>query len=263
MSLRQFAVFGDPIAHSKSPLLHNSLFLELDPSASYGRYHLRESSELRTRFEALGLSGANITVPFKEVAFKQCDEARGIAREIGSVNTLVREEDRLIGYNTDAPGFFNTLRTTPQRALLLGAGGTAKALAAILRAHKIPLMILNRSEARLESFRLQGYSTATPESFTPDSFDLIINSTSAGLSDDSLPFPRALLEPLLHAGVVAYDVIYGKTTPFLALAKERGATPQDGREMLIEQAALSALHFTEHRFSLESIRALMHRALPA
>lgn len=262
--MRQYAVFGDPIAHSKSPLLHNRVFLELGVPAFYGRYHLKEPSSLLERFHALGLEGANITVPFKEVAFEQCDEVRGIAQKIGSVNTMVKEGERVIGYNTDAEGFFQTLegKIRPQNVLILGAGGTAKALAMIFDLHQIPVTILNRTPGRLKPLAEQGFKTLTHEEFAPNSYDLIINSTSAGLSDDSLPLPAPWLESLLHSGVLAYDVIYGKTTPFLRLAKAQGARFQDGREMLISQAALSSLHFTEHHFPLSTLHSLMRLALP-
>ncbi|MGP1580594.1 MAG: shikimate dehydrogenase [Wolinella sp.] len=268
--MHQYAVFGNPITHSKSPLLHNYLFLSLAIPAFYGRYHLFKESELVESFKRLNLAGANVTIPFKEVAFLQCDEVRGIARQIGSVNTLVREGNRIIGYNTDAEGFMQTLegKIQPKSVLLLGAGGTARAIASILASYQIPLLVLNRSAKRLESFTLKGYESATHEDFTrflhprERAFDLIINTTSAGLSDDLLPLDSALLTPLLHAGVLAYDVIYGRETPFLAHARANGARTLDGREMLIEQAALSSFYFNDRVHDLGRIRELMHRALP-
>lgn len=267
--MRKYAVFGNPIAHSKSPLLHNYLFLSLGIPAFYGRYHLYKESGLLETFKELNLLGANITIPFKESAFSQCDEVRGIAQKIGSVNTLIQEENRIIGYNTDAEGFMQTLegKIKPKSVLLLGAGGTARALATILVSREIPLLVLNRSAKRLESFALKGYETATHRDFAQflqfhdRTFDLIINTTSAGLDDDSLPLDPVLLTPLLHEGVLAYDVIYGKETPFLAHARTNGARTLDGREMLIEQAALSSFYFNNKEHELSKIRELMYRAL--
>ena len=102
----RFAVFGNPIAHSLSPLLHNYAikFLELD--AYYGRVLLQHGEELRAKFETLGLTGANVTVPFKLDAFKACDVLSEAAQKIGSVNTLVLKSGALHGFNTDAQGFF-------------------------------------------------------------------------------------------------------------------------------------------------------------
>ena len=126
-----FAIFGNPVSHSRSPLMHNHVFKRLGFDACYTRVHLEDGSQLKETFLALGLSGANITVPHKEAAFKACDEVRGFAKEIGVVNTIVNEEGRLIGYNTDADGFLFSIGDFKniKKVLLIGAGGTAKALA--------------------------------------------------------------------------------------------------------------------------------------
>ncbi|MGP1449594.1 MAG: shikimate dehydrogenase [Wolinella sp.] len=267
--MRQYAVIGNPISHSKSPILHNTLFQTLKFPAFYGRYLLTKEEKLAEKIRTLRLSGANITVPFKEAAFRQCDEVRGIAKQIGSVNTIVQEDGRLIGYNTDANGFFSTLKREPRRVLILGAGGTSRAISAILNEHKIPFLVLNRSKARLESFRTLGYKTATHEEFSArfleDEFDLVINSTSAGLDDNELPLPRELLMLLFKRGrgADAYDVIYGKQTPFLKLANELGAKISDGRMMLLEQAAIASHYFINGAESIMKIREIMLRVYSA
>ena len=103
--MKLFAIFGDPVSHSRSPLMHNNVFRELGFNACYTRIHLKDGDRLRETFFGLGLDGANITVPHKEAAFKACDEVRGFAKKIGVVNTLINENGRLVGYNTDADGF--------------------------------------------------------------------------------------------------------------------------------------------------------------
>ncbi len=100
-----FTIFGDPVSHSRSPLMHNHVFKTLSLDACYTRTHLGDGMKLRDVFFSKALSGANITVPHKEAAFAACDEIRGIANEIGAVNTIINENGRLIGYNTDADGF--------------------------------------------------------------------------------------------------------------------------------------------------------------
>ena len=103
--MKLFAIFGNPVSHSKSPLMHNIVFKNLGIKACYTRVLLEDGDKLKEKFLSLGLSGANITVPHKEVAFRACDEIRGFAKKVGVVNTIVLEDGKLIGYNTDADGF--------------------------------------------------------------------------------------------------------------------------------------------------------------
>lgn len=210
-------------------------------------------------FHALALEGANVTVPHKEVAFSACDEVRGIAQKIGAVNTLVKEGTRVIGYNTDAQGFFQAISSfgTMKTALVLGAGGTAKAIAMILKEHGIETTILNRSASRLGFFEDNGFTCKTWNDFTCKAYDLIINTTSAGLKDEELPCPHALLEEILTQASYAFDVIYNKQTPFLRYAHQKGLTCKDGKEMLLYQAVLAFNLFFGNRFDPQPIESVM------
>lgn len=244
--MQQFCVFGNPIAHSKSPLLHNATFASLGFEARYGRHLLSESSALAHTFFALKLQGVNITVPFKEAAFAQSDEVRGIAKEIGAVNTWVLERDRIIGYNTDAQGFFMCVQGWDMRtALIIGAGGSAKALAFILRQNGITTHLLNRSSGRLQEFARNGFTCFTSDEFdSTHAYDIVINTTPAGLSDESLPLESTRLCEILSRARYGFDLIYGKRTPFLQLAQNLGLQTSDGAQMLINQAALSSELFS-------------------
>ncbi|MDR3162825.1 MAG: shikimate dehydrogenase [Helicobacteraceae bacterium] len=236
--MRLFAVFGNPVAHSLSPLIHNAAFTAFDQKdAIYTRVLLDRGETLRVVFERCGLSGANITVPFKEFAFDQADEVRGIAKEIGAVNTWVVENGKIIGYNSDAPGFMEALGYTPKKVLILGAGGTARALSHALIKSGADIFVLNRSEAKLAYFLREkiACSTKSPET----DFDLIVNTTPAGLKDDFLPLNETMLKSYFSNAEMAFDVIYGRETPFLALARECHLKTRDGLEMLISQAAIS------------------------
>ena len=134
----QFAVVGNPIHHSLSPLLHNYAFEILGINAFYGRYCLSEEKDFRF-LETLGLKGANITIPFKEIAFNSCDETFGIAKKIGAVNTIVFDNNKILGYNTDAMGFYECIASFQfKNALILGAGGSARALACIFLLYTTP-----------------------------------------------------------------------------------------------------------------------------
>ena len=257
-----FAIFGDPVAHSRSPLMHNYVFKSLHVDACYTRIHLKDSHKLKETFFALGLSGANVTVPHKEAAFAACDEVRGFAKTIGVVNTLINEEGRLIGYNTDADGFMYAIRDFApiHTILLLGAGGTAKALANKFIHEGLHVTLLNRSEGRLEYFKARGMSCHTWETFEPKAFDLLVNTTSAGLQDDAYPAPLELLKPTLEQSRYGADAIYGKITPFLALAHQLNIPSIDGSAMLLAQGVLACEHFTQYRFPKEQLEATMNHS---
>ncbi len=261
--MKLFAIFGDPVHHSKSPIMHNMVFKDHNIKACYTRVHLQDGTKLKKTFLKLKLSGANITVPHKEAAFRACDEVRGFAKKVGVVNTIVLEDGKLIGYNTDADGFMFAIREflPIQSVLILGAGGTARALAQKFSEEGFEVTILNRSAKRLENFSSLALTTFTWQSFAPKSFDLVVNTTSAGLEDDSLPAPKELLEPLLQQTRFCADAIYGKTTPFLALAKRYNIPSIDGSDMLLGQGVLANELFINHTISKEQILASMQKAL--
>ncbi len=254
-----FSIFGDPVSHSRSPLMHNYVFKSLNIKACYSRTHLSDGSQLRDVFFAKALSGANVTIPHKEAAYAQCDEVRGIAKTIQAVNTLVLEEGKLIGYNTDAEGFMRAIESfgTLRNALILGAGGTARALSIALRQGAITPTVLNRSQGRLDYFKKEEIESYSWDNFTPAPYDLIINTTSAGLSDDELPISKPLLIELLSQTKGAIDVIYGKETPFLREVKTTALPYKDGSDMLLAQGVLASHLFLSGAFSLDTIETPM------
>ena len=243
--------------------MHNSAFEAFGYPGCYTRYLLKEGAQLRDHFLSLQLDGANITVPHKEHAYRACDELDDFARSVGAVNTIVRKGNRLYGYNTDAPGFlkaiarFKEIRTV----LFLGAGGTALATAPILRDAGYEVSILNRSAARLKAFAEAGFTAFTFDTIEAQRYDMIVNMTSAGLKEETLPAPETLLRPLLTESKAAVDVVYGRRTPFLRLAESLGVPTQDGSEMLLQQGVLAFDLFTEHRFDLEKIEQQMRKVL--
>ncbi len=262
--MKLFAIFGDPVAHSRSPLMHNHVFKRLGIKACYTRVHLKEGSKLKETFFNLGLSGANVTVPHKEAAYEACDEVRGFAKHVGVVNTLINEDGRLIGYNTDADGFMYAIKPfgSIRSVLLIGAGGTAKALASKFKEEGLVTTVLNRSEGRLEFFKaIGGYITHTWETMPIQAYDLIVNTTSAGLEDENYPAPLELLAPLMEQCRFAADAIYGKVTPFLQLASEKGKTYKDGGDMLIGQGVLANGYFIDHTHAYDTIEPIMRETV--
>ncbi len=260
--MRLFAIFGDPVAHSKSPLMHNMVFKNLEIKACYTRILLKEGNKLKERFLQLRLSGANITVPHKEAAFAACDEVRGFAQKVGVVNTIVNENGRLIGYNTDADGFLFAIREFKDihRILVLGAGGTAKALVQKFLDEGFSVDVLNRSAKRLQPFQDSKANTFTWENFAPGRYDLVVNTTSAGLEDDSLPTPKDMFERILAQTRYAADVIYGKRTPFLQMAEAKGLPCIDGSDMLLGQGVLANELFLNHTVEKERIYEEMKKS---
>ncbi|MDA3051782.1 shikimate dehydrogenase [Campylobacter sp. JMF_02 ED1] len=259
--MHKFAVFGNPISHSISPLMHNLAIKELGLDAFYGRVLLKTATDLKQKFLNLGLNGANITVPFKLEAHRISDELSEAAREIGSVNTLVRKNSKFYGYNTDAPGFYEAIREfgSLKRVLVLGAGGTTRAIGYILAKNGVKFDILNRSEKEPENFKCENFYTY--ENFKFQSYDLVVNSTSAGLKDDFLPAPAEILDAVFKEAKFAFDAIYGKITPFLDLASTHGVRTKDGREMLINQGALAFNLFYDNKFDTAQIAEFMARAV--
>lgn len=260
--MQLFAIFGDPVSHSRSPLMHNSVFKHARYPACFTRIHLKDGAQLRETFFSLGLSGANITVPHKEAAYAACDEIRGFANDVGVVNTIVEENGRLIGYNTDADGFLYAISEfeNVKNILILGAGGTAKALSQKFLQEGMQVSVLNRSKGRLAFFKERGCITYDWDDFILREYDLVVNTTSAGLKDDELPAPKTIIEQILKATRYGADAIYGKVTPFLQLAKEYGITYKDGADMLLGQGVLANELFTRNKLSKNDIEKFMKKS---
>ena len=257
-----FAIFGNPVSHSKSPLMHNLSFKALGIDACYTRYKLEEGANLKETFFDLGLKGINITVPHKEYAYSACDILDPFAQKVKAVNTIVEKEGKLYGYNTDAPGFLKAISEFKEvkNILFLGAGGTAQSTSSILRDEGYDVTLLNRSEARLEKFKEAGFKTYTFETFIPKDYDLIINMTSAGLEDNSLPAPKEILKQIIPQAKACVDIIYGKETPFLKLAKTYHKPVKDGSDMLLYQGIIAFEYFTERQFDFQTIKEEMEKA---
>lgn len=246
--MKLFAVFGNPILHSKSPMLHNYALYKLKIDARYVRYLLDSSKDFRELFFLLGLSGANITLPFKEDVANICDEVCGIAQKIGAVNTIIKKNDKIIGYNTDAIGFYKNIESKNiKNALLLGAGGSAKAIAMILKEKNINVIISNRSKQNLSFFDDRGFETCINdeilESTKQKEFEIIINATSSSIHN-TLPLQKDILESLFNRSSIAFDLMYGKKCIFLESAKAKGLDTIDGSKMLLYQAIPALSIFT-------------------
>ncbi len=245
--MKKFAIFGNPVKHSKSPNMHNAGFSHLNLNAIYEKHLLSDGEKIAEVFLQNGYMGANITAPFKQIAFEKAHEVKGIAKQIKAVNTYINQNGKIIAYNTDAQGFLNSIKEFDdiKNVLLLGSGGTAKAIALALRQDKKDITILNRSEERLDFFKALNFKCFTHENFKIKNYELVINSTSAGLKDEHLPFDEKKLEQILKNCKYAFDCIYDKLTPFLKLAKKCDCQCKDGKDMLLHQGILAFELFTK------------------
>lgn len=259
----QFAVIGNPVKHSLSPLLHNHCFEENHLKYKFSSILIEDISKLKETILSHNLLGVNITHPFKEVAFEACDKVSKDCTDIGAVNTIIVRNDKLFGYNTDGDGFLNSIRdfNEPHSVLIIGAGGASKAISHALDKANFNVDILNRSKEKLEYFTDKGLECFGPNDFLCKEYDLVINATSAGFEDNELPAPKSVLRKLLKHARYAVDIIYNKKTPFLKLCDEYDIVSKDGKDMLIEQAVLAHLLFIDYSRSESEIRNSMKDAL--
>ena len=237
----RYALIGNPVAHSKSPWIHAEFARATSQDLEYRLLEapLDGFAAAVQRFRAGGGKGLNVTLPFKQEAFRFCSSVSERARRAQAVNTLVLETG--FGDNTDGVGLVRDLSQNLEcrfrNVLLLGAGGAAQGVVGpLLEAGASRLVIANRtaSKAKALAARFPGASGQGYDGLAGD-FDLVINATSAGLAGEAPPLPPGLL----RTGVLAYDMVYGRETPFLAAAKRAGARASDGLGMLVEQAAES------------------------
>jgi shikimate dehydrogenase len=244
----RYAVFGHPIAHSKSPQIHAAFARQTGQDMTYEAIlaPLDGFADSVAAFVAAGGRGANVTVPFKEAAFRLADRLSPRAQRAGAVNTLAFDTDGILGDNTDGAGLVADLtrnlrrQLAGKRILLLGAGGAARGvIEPLLEQQPAALVIANRTVSRAqelaELFDAANQRGVTACSFNAvdTAFDLVINATAASLAGELPPLPPQVFT----IQTLAYDMMYGRDTPFLDFARRHGAATTDGLGMLVEQAA--------------------------
>ena len=249
---RTFAVIGDPIDHSLSPALHNAsfAFLRLDCTYIAFRIPRGELEEGIADLKKIGIAGFNVTIPHKVEMMRLLDEADEVCRTVGATNTVVNTGGHLKGYNTDVDGFLDPLRRRKIRcagsdALVIGAGGAARAVVAALAGEKVrKIVIANRTmqnALKLAEFaRSLGVESDAVDIATAgdmaSKFPLVVNATSVGLKGIGLPISTKNI----GNGSVVYDIVYMPVeTPLIQQAKEKGASIIYGWEMLLAQAMKS------------------------
>jgi shikimate dehydrogenase len=240
-------VIGDPIAQSKSPLIHGFWLEQLGIAAEYRRAHVTPEGLAGYFAERAGdpdWRGCNITLPHKQAALDHVEDRGGVRQSIGAINTVIRAEDgALIGTNTDAGGFYAPIAGLPlegAHVVVIGAGGAARAtLFALARLGIGRVTIQNRNvlkaAALLSSFGLKGDAVPLGSPLPPAG--LLVNASALGMTGQ--PPLQLDLSPLPEDAVV-YDAVYAPLeTELLAQARDRGLDTVDGLEMLVGQAALA------------------------
>ena len=257
------AVLGHPVAHSKSPALHNAAYRALGIDATYLALDVAPGDLERALggVAALGFMGVNVTVPHKEAALRACDEVDEVARLCHAVNTVVVGQDgRLAGYNTDVEGFRRSVEETlgrvPAQAVVLGAGGAARAVTLALVQAGATVRVLARNLERARHLHDLGASEVLP--WRPENLDaveLVVDATSIGLGPASeAAAPPLPLDPLPDGALVA-SLVYHREPALLQTARARGLRTLDGSGMLIHQAALAFRLMTGREAPLEVMRA--------
>lgn len=245
----RYCVFGNPIAHSKSPLIHAAFARQTGQDIEYTTVlaPLDGFAASVKTFIAEGGRGANVTVPFKQEAYQLATRLTTRAERAGAVNTLILGNDEVVGDNTDGYGLLRDITLnlghaiTNRRILLLGAGGAARGVIGPLLDEKpSALTVANRTQPKAEELQQQfadlgPISGCSYDALTGQTFDIVIDATSTSLDNTMPPLPDGIFAP----GSLAYTMMYGKgDSPFRRFAKAQGATHfSEGLGMLVEQAA--------------------------
>lgn len=266
----RYAVIGNPIAHSKSPQIHAMFARQTGQDLRYEAVEAPLDGFAATvaRLRDAGYQGCNVTVPFKFEAFRLCHRLSGRARAAQAVNTLLFRDGEILGDNTDGAGLLadieNNLgfRLLFKRVLLLGAGGAAHGVAWPLFNAGPTLVIANRTVDKAQQLagEFSGYGTVTASSYEAlagRQFDVVVNATASGLSDELPPLPPGVFAP----GALAYDMMYGRETPFMRFARAQGAAlVSDGLGMLVEQAAEAFFKWRDVRPDTRPVLAALRGA---
>jgi shikimate dehydrogenase len=269
-----FGLIGYPVTHSKSPEMLNEVCKILDIPATYLAYSVKPENlaEAVAGMRALNFIGFNVTIPHKVAIIPYLDQLDETAQEIGAVNTVVNQEGRLIGYNTDGVGYLRSLQEETAFTLknktvtIIGAGGAARAVSITLaKAGVKEIFVANRTLTRAEelvkALCVFTNAEAVPLQSVQNKItisDLLINTTSIGMSPhtDQTPIPA----DFLHRNLLVSDLIYRpKDTKLLQAAKKIGATTHGGLGMLLHQAAVALEHWFEKTAPIAQMRAILEK----
>lgn len=266
-----YAVIGDPIEHSMSPLMHNTWMHAEERDGTYIPLHITKENlaEAFNGMKLLGCSGFNVTIPHKEAIIPLLDDIDPLAQKMGAVNTVVRQLDGTYkGYNTDGLGFVKSLEDAvgtahkDKKVLVIGAGGASRGICfALAQEGYTKLTIANRTVSKAQAICDELDVPATACSLDEaaeqlDQFGILIQTTSAGLNHSAFSLPLSI-EKLSNTAIVA-DIVYNPLmTPFLAQSQQKGATVVTGLGMFIHQGALAYSYWNDVYPAADTVKTVL------
>ncbi|WP_028399273.1 shikimate dehydrogenase [Ectobacillus panaciterrae] len=271
-----YGVIGNPIGHSLSPLMHNDAFSALGIDAHYHAFRIEEEklADAVSGFQAIEISGFNVTIPHKVAIMNYLDDIDELAKQIGAVNTVVNEGGRLVGYNTDGIGYVRSLQAiskdplSKKRILLLGAGGACRAIYFSLASVGVTeIDIANRTVSRAAALIEACEHTIRSRALTPEAaagmqqeYDIIINTTAVGMYPKTEDTPLVIQK--LKKDAIVSDIIYNPLqTKLLKDAQRAGAVTQNGIDMFVYQGAMAFELWTKKWPDVERMKQLVIQKL--
>jgi shikimate dehydrogenase len=256
-----YLIFGDPVAHSRSPAVHAHAFQLLGVDAVYAPCRVTDPAKAAEAARTLGAAGFNVTVPHKEAFAQLVDSIHPTAARIGAVNCVKRDGEKLTGYNTDAPGLLRALKArgvdpSGARVVIVGAGGSARAAAWALAAHASHITVVNRTESKARTLaslvRAAGCPAEVGAVQSLREATLVVHCTSVGLNTSEVPFDPALVKGAL------VDLVYSRTGPTELLRRFSGVAV-DGVDVLVHQA-IASLEIWLDRLQLDELAPALREA---
>ncbi len=261
--MKKYFVIGNPIDHSLSPKLHNHWFKENNINAIYEKKRTKEQDLqfIISQIKQKKINGINITVPFKKAVIPYLDKLSPEAEQTQSVNTIILNKDKLVGHNTDVPGFEKAIKDLNfkfegKKVFILGAGGVAPSIIFALRKMSVnKIIISNRTRQKADDLKNQFKTLEVINWGNLPSFDIVINATSLGLNNETINLDFSSVgEKKLF-----YDIIYNPSvTNFLKEGKKLGNKSENGKLMFVYQAseAFKLWHGIEPKINNETIKLL-------
>lgn len=253
-----YAVIGDPVSHSLSPVMHNSAFQYIGYNGVYLAFHVKEISSAVAGIKSLGIKGVSVTIPHKQAIMQYLDEIDEKALNIGAVNTVYHKEGKLIGFNSDCLGAMSALKEKTdiqgKQVVMIGAGGAARAIGFGIIAEGGDLTILNKfeDEGKLLANDL-GVNYYPMSHFERMECHILINATPLGMTPDIESTPVS--QNNLHKDIVVMDIVYNPLkTRLLREAEHAGCTTVDGISMFIYQGAFQFELWTGQKAPLDIMK---------
>jgi len=260
-----YALFGNPVSHSMSPLMHNTALGYLDINGIYVAFRIKNAKNAVDKIRSLDIAGASITIPHKMDIMKYLDRLGDTAQAIGAVNTIINENGILFGSNTDAGGAIKALSEQTEikgkKIAIFGAGGAARAVVYAMNLKGGKVTVINRTIPNGEKIATDFNTDFRPLSENGKyDYEIIINTTSIGMSSAHQGSP--IKKEHLEKGMTVMDIVYHPLkTKLLAEAEEKGCNIVDGLAMFVYQGALQLELFTGRKAPVDIMRKSVEAAL--